>query len=154
MNQPSSLNHLLPLNRNTPARRIVSSCLAGRFFVVQRQVLGRTFICTFGETSGFFVGVQLNSRFLFEVAMLTFDQYESLLFSQAGSPFVRRGLAYFPAYSAPQLQPSSFPAQRVRMTNSKRIRSSVRLAFRDLSRIRGSLESGVFSQVKKCFKLK
>lgn len=44
---------------------------------------------------------------LFEVAMLMFDQYESLLFSQAGSPFVRRGLAYPRASIEPPPQTSS-----------------------------------------------
>ena len=64
MNQPSSLNHLLPLNRNEPARTIVSSCLAGRFFVVQWRVLGWTYICTFGEASGFFVWMLSEGRFI------------------------------------------------------------------------------------------
>ena len=68
--------------------------------------------------------------------MLTFDQYESLLFSQAGSPFVRRGLAYPRASIEPPPQTSSIRGNQV---INNRTRISAPTAFRILN-----LDSGGF----------
>ena len=76
---------------------------------------------------------------IFEVAMLTFDQYESLLFSQAGSPFVRRGLAYPRVSIEPPPQAGSAPICGIRLTISSCIQSSIQTAFRILN-----LDSGGF----------
>ena len=68
---------------------------------------------------------------IFEVAMLTFDQYESLLFSQAGSPFVRRGLAYPRASIEPPPQTSSIRGNQANIIYRTRI--SAQTAFRILN---------------------
>ena len=74
---------------------------------------------------------------IFEVAMLTFDQYESLLFSQAGSPFVRRGLAYPRASIEPPPQAGSIRGNQAPAIYRTRI--SARSAFRVLN-----MDSGGF----------
>ena len=51
MNRPSSNHAFCPRIRNTSTD---SLCLAGRFSVVRGQVLGRTYRCAYGESSGFF----------------------------------------------------------------------------------------------------
>ena len=56
VNRPSfNLKNLLPLNRNMPARDQCVFRLAGRFSVVQWQVLGRTYDFTYGNRPAFFV---------------------------------------------------------------------------------------------------
>ena len=55
VNRPSfNLKNLLPLNRNMPARDQCVFRLAGRFSVVQWQVLGRTYDFTYGNRPAFF----------------------------------------------------------------------------------------------------
>ena len=54
VNRPSfNLKNLLPLNRNMPARDQCVFRLAGRFSVVQWQVLGRTYDFTYGNRPAF-----------------------------------------------------------------------------------------------------
>ena len=56
VNRPSfNLKNLLPLNRNMPARDQCVFRLAGRFSVVQWQVLGRTYDFTYGNRPAFFM---------------------------------------------------------------------------------------------------
>lgn len=105
----------------------MSICLAGRFPVV----LGAgswsdLHVHAWGGVRLFCLDAPRKQISIFKVAMLTFDQYESLLFSQVGNPFVRRGLAYPFLKLVPLSQSRSIAARGTRLTRTDRKHSSSR----------------------------